>query len=117
MKSQTRARVIAKTGATLVFSLFLLTGSAFVFASKNKTCDKKNVLFVLDRSGSMKESNKFDDAKKIIQSITQRYDKKVRFGLETFSKRAVIEEPIPTSAAALQRTLKTIKIDSNTQMV
>ena len=99
-------------GAVCSFAI-LLGGSGLAQAS----CAKRSMLLILDRSGSMKENNKFDDAKRAIDSVVHKYKEKVQFGLESFSKTPKIEEPLPTQAATIRRTLAAVKIDSSTEMV
>lgn len=86
-------------------------------SSARNHCGKKNVLFIMDRSGSMKENNKFDDARQIIHNTVARYDSQVRFGFETFSTTPSIDEPLPTPAANIQKTLRNVKNEGSTEMV
>ncbi len=107
-------------GACMLSLLFSLWGVAPVsaqnFTSARASCAKKNVLFIMDRSGSMKESNKFDDARKIIDNTVSRYESKVRFGLETFSSAPTINEPLPTDATTIRKTLRTVVNSGGTLM-
>lgn len=102
--------------ALVVSAWGISPAAAQSFTSARASCAKKNVLFIMDRSGSMKENNKFDDARKIIDNTVSRYQSKVRFGLETFSSAPTINEPLPTDASTIRKTLRKVVNTGGTLM-
>lgn len=70
-----------KTGADGFFMMFLSPK----YDLKDSEVVKKDVIFVLDTSGSMKDSNKIDQAKKALEFCIRSLRPEDRFNLITFS--------------------------------
>ncbi len=96
-------------GALPVFSLGMQEAAA--------ACEKPNLLFVLDKSGSMLQNNKWTQAKQGITSATNSYGSKIQFGLETFSTNASINAGIPSTPSVIQTALNGITPAGDTYMV
>ena len=100
--------------------LTLLGIGLFAFLSPNTAsafCDPPNLLIILDRSGSMLQSNKWDDAKTALNSVTTSHNNQVRFGLVSFSDSAQVDVPLPANATAIQSSLNQLQPLGQTFMV
>lgn len=87
--------------------------------AQSTTCLKNNLLFVLDKSGSMLQNNKWTDAKSGINSNTQTYAQQLQYGLISFSNAnaVTVDAGIPSSPSAVQTALNGINPAGDTYMV
>ncbi|HAA55778.1 MAG TPA: hypothetical protein DCE42_13525, partial [Myxococcales bacterium] len=68
----------------MVLALCLVGWCASISTAHAQSCDKPNMLIVLDNSNSMKKNNKLADANAAIKYIVNNFSKSLRFGLVTF---------------------------------
>jgi uncharacterized protein YegL len=85
--------------------------------AQSGNCQLPNLLFVIDKSGSMVHDNKWDDAKQGINTNTQTHANNLRFGLISFSDTASLDAPIPSGSADIEKALNAITPHGNTFMI
>jgi len=101
----------------LFFIVLLFSLLIFVSSSADALCEKSNILIVLDRSGSMKNANKWNNAIKSLTSITKNFRDRLRFGLITFSNDANIEVKMGEDYDLIEQKLNNIEPEGETYMV
>jgi len=70
------------SGLLMVVAVLCTAGT--VRGQVNPNCEMPNMLIVLDKSGSMDDYDKWENAKSAINTITAAYDTKINFGLMLF---------------------------------
>ena len=101
----------------LALSSMIITALAFgsTASAQGVQCEQPNALIILDRSGSMSEDNKWDNAVNAIEQLTLAYDSAVRFGLSYFptdgrcsTNNNVLQGVAPNNGANIRRSLDQI---------
>tara|TARA_B100000609_G_scaffold12317_1_gene9503 strand:- start:25312 stop:27267 length:1956 start_codon:yes stop_codon:yes gene_type:complete len=105
------------TYISIITVLFISLFSSYGFAQSN-TCQTPtpNILLLLDKSGSMQKSQKWDNAKAGILQMVQQFDQKIRFGLMTFSDAPQHQLDFGASLSAFQSTLSSLQTGGETYM-
>ncbi len=117
-----RSRLLP-AGWWLSLAFFVITlgvwGGLTASAVSAQTCLKPNLLFVLDKSGSMLQNNKWTDAKSGINSNTASNAARLQYGLISFSNAnaVAVDASIPATPTAIKNALNAIKPAGDTYMV
>jgi hypothetical protein len=106
------ARLSLVVGCWMLFLCLLVP-----FRSADAACEKPNLLYILDKSGSMNNNSKWANAKAGVVNNAKTYENRIRFGLETFSTNASIDAGIPSSSTAISAALNKITPLGDTYMV
>ena len=99
---------------SFLFGFFFLSGIVPVMASP--PCHKANLLLVLDKSGSMKQSNKWSTTQTELSRTLQAVEHRLRLGLITFSDQAKLDFALGGDVKALETNLQSTQPAGATYM-
>ena len=104
----------------LGLSFYLVCAVVFfvvMIGEARASCEKANLLVVLDRSGSMRKGDKWKHATTSLLTVNQRFQNRVRFGLVSFSRDARVNVTLGSKQTEFAMNLGKIIPSGETYMV